>query len=157
METTLAYLHKLNYSHENEHGPLTETERTKIDALRKLIENRSLAGIPAPGDIVILHGYSNADDKPVIHTGAHLEHAHIGDDAPQMSCCVHPYKPHVRDDGTMCASGGYWLAINPADLTHAGTREKEFWAWRSRPCANGGITFSAEVNVWEYTDIERIY
>ncbi len=157
METTLPYLHTMNRTHEREHGPLTETDRARIDTLRKRIENRSMAGIPAPGDIVILHGYSNADDKPVIHTGAHLEQGHRWYDTPHMACCVHPYKPHVRNDGSMCASGGYWLAIDPADLTHAGTREKELWAWRLRPCGNGGVTFSAEVNVWEYTDLDRVY
>ena len=113
-----------------------------------------------------MHGLNTSG--PVTYRCGHLE-AGSWHGPDSLSFCTQPYEPHIHTTGDMSgpnreplgqcmASGGYWGIVKKADLKHAGTAEKWFWLWgEDGPGASAGVHIRLPVNVWEYTDEERIY
>jgi hypothetical protein len=154
MKTAIDYC---NESHIREYGELEQEHLDKLDHLRAIIEARTREGIPAQGDIVILHGFNRTDNKEVTYENGHLENDMYFLGPQYLTACTGATWPHVHASGNAQASGGYWISVPIGELRHVGTRRKMFWTWRDLPCGNGGVNFFATVNVWEYTDRDRIY
>lgn len=63
-------------------------------------------------------------------------------------------------DNELCgsASGGSFSHHKESEFAYKGTTTKTFWIWGSAgACANGGIYFTATVNLWECNDNKEMF
>ena len=63
-------------------------------------------------------------------------------------------------DNELCgsASGGAFSHHKKAEFAYKGTTTKTFWTWgNAGACANGGIYFTATVNLWECNDNKEMF
>nr|DAE33771.1 MAG TPA: protein of unknown function (DUF4121) [Bacteriophage sp.] len=63
-------------------------------------------------------------------------------------------------DNELCgsASGGSFSHHKESEFAYKGTTTKTFWIWGSAgACANGGIYFTATVNLWECDDNKEMF
>lgn len=63
-------------------------------------------------------------------------------------------------DNELCgsASGGAFSHHKKAEFAYKGTTTKTFWTWgNAGACANGGIYFTATVNLWECNDNKKMF
>ena len=63
-------------------------------------------------------------------------------------------------DNKLCgsASGGSFSHHKESEFAYKGTTTKTFWIWGSAgACANGGIYFTATVNLWECDDNKEMF
>lgn len=83
-------------------------------------------------------------------------------DKDHWTVCEQPSTPFIwltlTGDNIHCStSGGPWTRV-PSDLQFIGKRKKLFKDWgHNGSCANGAVTFEAEVNVWEYRHREPLF
>lgn len=63
-------------------------------------------------------------------------------------------------DNELCgsASGGAFSHHKESEFTYKGTSNNTFWTWgNAGACANGGIYFTATVNLWECNDNKEMF
>lgn len=63
-------------------------------------------------------------------------------------------------DSKLCgsASGGAFSHHKESEFTYKGTSSNTFWTWgNAGACANGGIYFTATVNLWECNDNKEMF
>lgn len=63
-------------------------------------------------------------------------------------------------DNELCgsASGGAFSHHKESEFTYKGTSSNTFWTWgNAGACANGGIYFTATVNLWECNDNKEMF
>lgn len=144
---TLENLKALNGRYDYNHG-LKESDVVNVNNWVELIEKSRCSTTPLVGDIVeFTNKYGN-----------YYQNAHIDNiEGEELYICETPYVPFIMrslEGVGYCTStsGGAWTYI-PKKLKLIGTRKKLFKDWGSYGvCAEGAVTFYAEVNVWEYID-----
>jgi hypothetical protein len=133
-------------------GRITEKDVQRVNDLIREIEARSQT--PTAGDTIQLttkHG----DYRP----SAIIESMDDG----QCSVCECPSSPFISaytaaDGGVVEASGGPWTSLSKEELKYIGKESRAFWVWGSNgPGANCGLYFTADVNLWEWSDPEPLY
>lgn len=143
--------HNLAYNAEHR---LTDKDIQKVTAIRAGIEQRVAPGVvpvPMAGDAVIIEGKGG-----VCYQNGRMDESRWETD--RMALCTKPYIPHIHPELTVSTSGGYWVAADNAQLIHEGTREVMFWTWgHNGACGGGGVHFTATVNLWRYTDTDKVY
>lgn len=63
-------------------------------------------------------------------------------------------------DNELCgsASGGAFSHHKESEFTYKGTSSNTFWTWgNAGACANGGVYFTATVNLWECNDNKEMF
>lgn len=152
---TLESLNKMNWRYSAHHS-LNQSDVDKANRHVAIIESGRRDDRPMPGDMLKL-----TDKHGRYYPYAHIERDSIFED-DCLDVCEQPYVPFVGvcDDGVslhMSTSGGAWPQI-PKDLKLIGKSEKEFCVWGSSgACANGSVSFMANVNVWEYVEPDALY
>lgn len=140
-------LREINYSYDCEHH-VTDSDLTMANRYVERIESTRSKTQPKTGDLLLL------TDK----YGKYYDHAHLEFDTLKdtgvISYCENPYTPFVNmsSDGISCStSGGAWGHIPVSKLKYVGSQEKAFCDFgHNGGCANGAVTFYANVSVWSY-------
>lgn len=143
---TVESLKAINESYDYQHQ-VTEEDVEAVNMLVEFIEKGRNTYFPKVGDII---EYTNKYGD--YYKQAHLETV----EKEKLYICERPLSPFTGINAFYSiytsTSGGAWHHI-PKDVKHIGKREKAFVVWGHKgACANGAVTFFAEVNVWEYTE-----
>lgn len=148
---TLETLLPLNVSYDREHI-LRQSDVDMVNRLVEVIEDSRSDSIPKIGDRM-----RHTDRHGDFYGHALLEKVR-GD---KISVCLQPYVPFVgigEPDIWIDVSGGPFSSIVPGDMKFTGWKEGMFKAWgHCGPCANGTVSFTAKVPVWEYIEPEPLY
>lgn len=148
MKHTIESLKESNERFLRTHYRLTEADIDMANEYTDLIEKSRSKLIPKGGDVV---RYTN-------EYGDYFHSAHIDNvEGEEAYICVSASPSIHRSDNTngfsFSTSGGPWCYIPTNKMEYIGTEEKEFWNFgHCGACADGGIYFSATVNVWEYNE-----
>ena len=151
---TIETLLPLNGSYHMAHR-LSQADVDMANKYRTIIEASRSNNHIQPGDIVEL--YTQHGDY---HRNAHFEKWDSVNN--NWSVCEKPSTPFVwlnSSENNICCStsGGPWMCV-PGNLRLIGKRRKLFMEWgHCGSCANGAVTFEAEVNVWEYKHPEPYF
>jgi hypothetical protein len=143
-----------NADYIRKHGEVTEAEAESINGIIAIIEARGR--VRTRGDIVICHGYNKHDDRSVVYRNGLLDRP----GSNQWEVCVRPYVPFIYGTESLSLSvgGGYFFRPKIEELMYSGRAIRQFKVWgHCGACAAGAIIFNAEVNSWDYTDLEGIY
>lgn len=124
-----------------------EIKQSDVNMINELIENieksRSLAA-PKPGDIV---EYTNKYGE--YFSFAHIENVEDG----IINLCerANTYVSKSNENNIVCnSSGGTWNHIEIDKFEYVGTTERRFWHFgHCGACADGGIDFYTNVNIWK--------
>lgn len=133
---------------------ITEYEVKKANKYIQLMKKeRENATIPVAGDIVRF-----TDEYGIYYEYAHIDE--VLENEQEVYICEQAYVPFIGTDskGKICfsTSGGSWHYKKYKDFKKIGTQKKRFCDWGNCGArANGAFDFIAEVNVWEYSEIEE--
>ena len=146
---TVETLKKENYRFDNVHG-ITEADVTKVNKIITMIEKLRLTGRVQVGDVV---QYTN-------EYGDYFQHALIDDINDDAVICENGSMYIDIHEGEFyhSTSGGIFSLHNINDFTYIGKTTRTFWTFgHNGMCANGGIYFTATVNLWECNDNKEKY
>ena len=146
---TVETLKKENYRFDNVHG-ITEADVTKVNKIITMIEKLRLTGRVQVGDVV---QYTN-------EYGDYFQHALIDDINDDVVICENGSMYIDIHEGEFyhSTSGGIFSLHNINDFTYIGKTTRTFWTFgHNGMCANGGIYFTATVNLWECNDNKEKY
>ncbi|HJB28111.1 MAG TPA: DUF4121 family protein [Candidatus Blautia faecavium] len=142
---TIETLSKINARFTNAHYKLTEPDVEMANQYVELIENSRRKEKPMPGDIV---RYTSKD-------GEYSSHAFIEKIDENQAYIAEHSSVYIwegeESDIRFSISGGPFYSIPLDKITYSGEQEeKRFWHFgHCGACADGGIDFYANVNVWE--------
>ncbi|MEF9983732.1 MAG: DUF4121 family protein [Oscillospiraceae bacterium] len=151
---TIGTLKEINQQYDHNHG-LTQSDVNMANTYVDVIQRSRTDNQIQVGDIVELttkHGD--------YYKKAHIESYNA--ETSSWSVCQEAYTPFVifnsGKTNIICnTSGGAWSGV-PNKLTLIGKRLKLFCDWGNcGACGNGAVNFQAEVNVWEYSEPNRLY
>ena len=143
---TLEGLNAINRRFTNAHGDVNTSDLETVNKYIDLIRLTRNKNIPQVGDII---AYTNeyGDYFPT----AHIEEINIEKNTAHICECASSYIWADENHIVCNSSGGAWHEIPLDQLVYKGTQERRFWFFGHRgACANGGIDFYTEVNLWEY-------
>lgn len=146
---TVETLKKENYRFDNVYG-VTEADVTKINKIITMIEKLRLTGRVQVGDVV---QYTN-------EYGDYFQHALIDDINDDAVICENGSMYIDIHEGEFyhSTSGGIFSLHNINDFTYIGKTTRTFWTFgHNGMCANGGIYFTATVNLWECNDNKEMF
>lgn len=150
---TIENLKEVNQVYDYHHR-VTISDVEKANKWVELIENSRTVDRPQIGDIV---EFTNKHGD--YYRNAHIEK--IDNEDNTMEICEHPSIPfvgYIEEENRIytSTSGGAWNNI-PSKLKLIGQREKVFKVWgHCGLCANGAVSFTAMVNVWEYIEDDTL-
>lgn len=152
---TLEGLNAINRRFTNAHGDVNTSDLETVNKYIDLIRLTRNKNIPQVGDVI---AYTNeyGDYFPT----AHIEEINIEKNTAHICECASSYiSMDVNEKNIICnSSGGTWHYIPLDKLTYKGMQERCFWFFgHCGACADGGIDFYTEVNLWEYSANEEPY
>lgn len=146
---TVETLKKENYHFDNEYG-VTETDVAKINKIIDVIENSRSTERIQVGDVV---QYTN-------EYGEYFSHAMITKINDDAEICEHGGMYTNIYEGEFChsTSGGSFSHHEMNGFTYIGKTTNTFWTFgHNGACANGGVYFTATVNLWECNDNKEMF
>ena len=150
MAYTKEMLIEENCGFDREFG-INETDVRKVNKALTVIEATRDINNPQAGDVI---QYTNK-------WGEYFPKAHIEYTEAEGRCggnvCEYAGTYLSVDNGKVfCnSSGGTWTNIDLSKLKYIGKAKRHFWFFgHCGARANGGVYFTAEVNLWEYKDPE---
>lgn len=149
MKYTVETLKKENHLFESEYG-ITELDITKINNLIETIESSRTQEHIQIGDMV---QYTN-------EYGEYYPQAMITNLNDDAEICENGSMYTNIHNGEFChsTSGGSFSHHNINDFTYIGTATRTFWTFgHYGACANGGVYFTATVNLWECNDNKEMF
>ena len=152
---TLESLNAINSCFTNAHGDVNSSDLEMVNKYINLISTTRNRSMPQVGDII---AYTNEYGE--YFPTAHIEEVHTKDnfayvcERASSHVCM-----DVNEKNIICnSSGGTWHYIPLDKLTYKGMQERRFWFFgHCGACADGGIDFYTEVNLWEYSADEEPY
>lgn len=146
---TREVLIKENRGYNNEYG-VTESDVNKVNEFLTVIEGRG-NDTPQTGDVIqYVNKYGEYFSKASIEY-TETEGRYGG------NVCEHAGSYIWLDNGKikLSSSGGAWANIDLSKLKYVGKANRTFWFFgHCGATANGGVYFTAKVNLWEYKDPE---
>ena len=146
---TVETLKKENYHFDNEHG-ITDADVTKANRIIDAIENSRSTEHIQVGDVV---QYTN-------EYGEYFPHAMITKLNDDAEICEHGnmYTNIHEDEFCHSTSGGSFSHHEMNGFTYIGKITNTFWTFgHNGACANGGVYFTATVNLWECNDNKEMF
>lgn len=116
-------------------------------------KERKNVNIPVAGDVL---QYTN---KYGVYYGfAHIDS--VFESSKEVYICENAYVPFIlkgrNDKICFSTSGGAWHYIDYSKFKKVGTTKRAFCDWGScGACGDGAFRFLADVNVWEYSEVEK--
>lgn len=149
MRYTREMLIEENRGYDSEHG-VTVGDVDKVNRFLDVIE-ASRNDKPQAGDMI---QYTNRYGE--YFPKAHIEYTET-EERYGGNVCEHAGTYIYLNDkgnGIVCSSsGGAWTNIPLSELKYIGKTTRHFWFFgHCGAMANGGVYFTAEVNLWEYKD-----
>ena len=144
---TLKSLNAINNRFTNAHGDVNSSDLEKVNKYIDLISVTRNKNIPQVGDMIV---YTNKYGE--YFPMAHIETINIKDNTAHICERASSYISADKKNNIVCSSsGGTWYSIPLDKLSYTGTQERRFWFFgHCGACADGGIDFYTEVNLWEY-------
>ena len=142
-------LKKENYHFDYEHG-ITESDVMKVNKIIDMIENSRSTERVQVGDVV---QYTN-------EYGEYFPHAIITKINDDAEICEHGgmYINIYEGEFYHSTSGGSFSHYEMDKFTYIGKTTNTFWTFgHNGACANGGIYFTATVNLWECNDNKEMF
>lgn len=146
---TVETLKKENYHFDYEHG-ITEADATKANKIIDVIENSRSRERVQVGDVV---QYTN-------EYGEYFSHAMITKINDDAEICEHGSMYTNIYEGEFChsTSGGSFSHHEMNGFTYIGKTTNTFWTFgHNGACANGGVYFTATVNLWKCNDNKEMF
>lgn len=146
---TVETLKKENYHFDNEYG-VTETDVEKVNKIIDVIENSRSTERVQVGDVV---QYTN-------EYGEYFPHAMITKINDDVEICENGSMHTSIYDDEFChsTSGGSFSHHEMNGFTYIGKTTRTFWTFgHNGACANGGVYFTATVNLWECNDNKEMF
>lgn len=146
---TVETLKKENYHFDYEHG-ITESDVMKVNKIIDAIENSRSTERIQVGDVV---QYTN-------EYGEYFPHAMITNIYDNMEICENGNMYTNIHEGEFChsTSGGSFSHHEMKGFTYIGKTTRTFWTFgHNGACANGGVYFTATVNLWECNDNKEMF
>lgn len=146
---TMETLKKENHLFDNEYS-ITESDVMKVNKIINMIENSRSTERVQVGDVV---QYTN-------EYGKYYPHAMITNLNNDAEICENGsmYTNIYNEEFCHSVSGGSFSHHNINDFTYIGTTTRTFWTFgHYGACANGGVYFTATVNLWECNDNKEIF
>lgn len=147
---TIESLKKENPLFDREYGT-TESDVNKVNKIIEFIENSRTKEQIQVGDVV---QYTN-------EYGEYYPHAIITNlDNDDAEICENGSMHTNIYKGEFChsTSGGSFSHYNIKKFTYIGTTTRTFWTFgHESACANGGVYFTATVNLWECNDNKEMF
>ena len=146
MNYNIETLSKINNRFIGTHYKLYQSDVEIANELITMIENTRSVQTPKPGDIV-----RYTDEQ-----GSYYQYAHIEDIKENTANICENGNTYIGKSNNnlgfyLSTSGGAWHDIDINKMVYLGTENKPFWTFgHCGACADGGISFYANVNVWEY-------
>lgn len=143
--------------------PITQADVDKVNVFVEALNAQLDAEGPQDGDRIILHGRNTRGLISYPH--GHIEGGgRYCNPETEVYVCTQPMMPYIsthRNNPAKIvteASGGYWAVIPRDKVCNTGrVEEKMFWNFVKGAGGHMGVYFSANVRVFEYTDLENIY
>lgn len=142
-------LKKENYHFDYEHG-ITESDVMKVNKIIDAIENSRSTERIQVGDVV---QYTN-------EYGEYFPHAMITNIYDNTEICENGNMYTNIHEGEFChsTSGGSFSHHEMNGFTYIGKTTNTFWTFgHNGACANGGVYFTATVNLWECNDNKEMF
>lgn len=146
---TVETLKKENYHFDYEHG-ITESDVMKVNKIIDAIENSRSTERIQVGDVV---QYTN-------EYGEYFPHAMITNIYDNTEICENGNMYTNIHEGEFChsTSGGSFSHHEMKGFTYIGKTTRTFWTFgHNGACANGGVYFTATVNLWECNDNKEMF
>lgn len=146
---TVETLKKENYHFDYEHG-ITESDVMKVNKIIDAIENSRSTERIQVGDVV---QYTN-------EYGDYFPHAMITNIYDDAEICENGNMYTNIHEGEFChsTSGGSFSHHEMKGFTYIGKTTRTFWTFgHNGACANGGVYFTATVNLWECNDNKEMF
>lgn len=146
---TVETLKKENYHFDYEHG-ITESDVMKVNKIIDAIENSRSTERIQVGDVV---QYTN-------EYGEYFPHAMITNIYDNTEICENGNMYTNIHEGEFChsTSGGSFSHYEMKGFTYIGKTTRTFWTFgHNGACANGGVYFTATVNLWECNDNKEMF
>lgn len=146
---TVETLKKENYHFDYEHG-ITESDVMKVNKIIDAIENSRSTERIQVGDVV---QYTN-------EYGEYFPHAMITNIYDDAEICENGNMYTNIHEGEFChsTSGGSFSHHEMKGFTYIGKTTRTFWTFgHNGACANGGVYFTATVNLWECNDNKEMF
>nr|DAT99324.1 MAG TPA: protein of unknown function (DUF4121) [Caudoviricetes sp.] len=146
---TVETLKKENYHFDYEHG-ITESDVMKVNKIIDAIENSRSTERIQVGDVV---QYTN-------EYGEYFPHAMITNIYDNTEICENGNMYTNIHEGEFChsTSGGSFSHHEMNGFTYIGKTTNIFWTFgHNGACANGGVYFTATVNLWECNDNKEMF
>lgn len=145
---TLESLNAINRRFTNCHGDVNASDLEKVNKYIDLISVTRNKNIPQVGDVI-----EYTDEHGNYFPTAHIEEINTEENTVHICERANSYiSTDVNEKNIIChSSGGAWHFIPLDKLTYKGMQEHRFWFFgHCGACADGGIDFYTEVNLWEY-------
>lgn len=146
---TVETLKKENYHFDYEHG-ITESDVMKVNKIIDAIENsRSTERIQVEDVVQYTNEY-----------GEYFPHAMITNIYDNTEICENGNMYTNIHEGEFChsTSGGSFSHHEMKGFTYIGKTTRTFWTFgHNGACANGGVYFTATVNLWECNDNKEMF
>lgn len=146
---TVETLKKENYHFDYEHG-ITESDVMKVNKIIDAIENSRSTERIQVGDVV---QYTN-------EYGEYFPHAMITNIYDNTEICENGNMYTNIHEGEFChsTSGGSFSHYEMKGFIYIGKTTRTFWTFgHNGACANGGVYFTATVNLWECNDNKEMF
>ena len=146
---TVETLKKENHLFDNEYG-VTESDVMKVNKIIDMIENSRSTERVQVGDVV---QYTN-------EYGEYSPHAMITEINDYAQICEHGgmYTNIYKGEFCHSTSGGPFNHHEMDGFTYIGKITNTFWTFgHNGACANGGVYFTATVNLWECNDNKEMF
>lgn len=146
---TVETLKKENYHFDYEHG-ITESDVMKVNKIIDAIENSRSTERIQVGDVV---QYTN-------EYGEYFPHAMITNIYDNTEICENGNMYTNIHEGEFChsTSRGSFSHHEMKGFTYIGKTTRTFWTFgHNGACANGGVYFTATVNLWECNDNKEMF
>lgn len=146
---TMETLKKENHLFDNEYG-VTESDVMKVNKIINMIENSRSTERVQVGDVV---QYTN-------EYGEYFSHAIITKINDDAEICEHGGMYTDIHEGEFChsTSGGSFSHHKMNGFTYIGKTTNTFWTFgHNGACANGGVYFTATVNLWGCNDNKEMF
>lgn len=146
---TVETLKKENYHFDYEHG-ITESDVMKVNKIIDAIENSRSTERIQVGDVV---QYTN-------EYGEYFPHAMITNIYDNTEICENGNMYTNIHEGEFChsTSGGSFSHHEIKGFTYIRKTTRTFWTFgHNGACANGGVYFTATVNLWECNDNKEMF
>lgn len=150
---TLEELNAINSRFINAHGDVKLSDLKTVNKYIDLIRMTRNNNIPQVGD-VIAYTSEYGDYFPM----AHIEKINTEHNTAYICECANSYIYADKHNIVCHSSGGAWHDVPLDKLIYKGAKKRNFWFFgHCGACADGGIDFYANVNLWEYNENEEPY